>query len=166
MNPPTVSKRFIIGSMYTFLVTGALVLMTSALLTFLMQHYQLSYDQGGLLLSCLAAGSILSNFLSGAVAMRIGHRPTLLMAAVCYFAGYAGLTLLPPLKVLFVLLFIAGLGWGAFNNLVNYLLTAATGGDGKKILIVHTMYSLGAFSRRCCWVSQSASACRGCCRPV
>jgi len=145
MNIPPVNRRFIISSMYIFLVTGALVLMTSALLTYLMQHYALSYDQGGLLLSFLAAGSILSNFISGTVAVRIGHKPTLFIAAVCYFTGYAGLTLLPPLGVLYGLLFVAGLGWGAFNNLVNYLMTSATRGDGRKILAVHTMYSLGAF---------------------
>jgi len=145
MNKSHASRRFIIASMYSFLVTGAMVLMTSALLTFLMQHYQLKYDQGGLLLSFLAAGSILSNFLSGSLAERIGHKPTLLIAAVCYFLGYAGLTLLPPLWALQGLLLIAGLGWGTFNNLINFLLTAATGGDGRKILAVHTMYSIGAF---------------------
>ena len=145
MNSTGPGKRFLLGSMYIFLVTGALVLMTSALLTYLMQHYSLSYEQGGLLLSFLAVGSLLSNFLSGAAAMRIGRKPTLLLAAICYFLGYAGLTLLPPLWALNVLLFIAGLGWGAFNNLVNYLLTMVTGGDGRKILAVHTMYSIGAF---------------------
>ena len=145
MNSTGPGKRFLFGCMYIFLVTGALVLMTSALLTNLMQHYSLSYEQGGLLLSFLAVGSLLSNFLSGAAAMRIGRKPTLLLAAICYFLGYAGLTLLPPLWALNVLLFIAGLGWGAFNNLVNFLMTMVTGGDGRKILAVHTMYSIGAF---------------------
>lgn len=145
MSTPTVNRRFIAGSMYSFLITGAMVLMTSALLNFLMKEYRLAFDQGGLLLSFLAAGSIISNFLSGALAEKIGHKATLVISAVCYFAGYTGLTLLPPLGVLQALLFVAGLGWGSFNNLINYLMTMATGGDGRKILAVHTMYSIGAF---------------------
>lgn len=145
MDKPINNTRFLLGSMYIFLVTGSMVLMTSALLSNLMQHYRLSYEQGGLLLSLLAAGSLISNFLSGALAMRFGRKATLCIAAFCYLAGYAGLTLLPPLWALQILLFITGLGWGAFNNLINFLVTLVTGGDGRKILMVHTAFSIGAF---------------------
>jgi FHS family glucose/mannose:H+ symporter-like MFS transporter len=145
MKPLKLSKRFLLGCMYIFLVTGAMVVMTSSVLTYLMQYYHLSYEQGGLLLSIQAGGCLLSTFLSGALAIRIGRKSTLLLAAGCFLLGYTGLTLLPPLLLLQVLLFIAGLGWGAFNNLVNYLLALAIQGDSGKLILVHSSYSIGAF---------------------
>ena len=51
MEPEPVNKRFMYGSLYIFLITGAIVVMTSSILTYLMHHYSLNYDQGGLLLS-------------------------------------------------------------------------------------------------------------------
>lgn len=144
MEPEPINKRFMFGSLYIFLITGAIVVMTSSILTYLMQHYSLNYDQGGLLLSLAAIGSVLSNFLSGALAIRIGRKSALLLAAVCYVIGYGGMSLLPPLPILYLLIFITGLGWGAFNNLVNFLLTLAVRGDSSKIVLVHTSYSAGA----------------------
>lgn len=144
MEPEPINKRFMFGSLYIFLITGAIVVMTSSILTYLMQHYSLNYDQGGLLLSLAAIGSVLSNFLSGALAIRIGRKPALILAAVCYVIGYGGMSLLPPLPILYLLIFITGLGWGAFNNLVNFLLTLAVRGDSSKIVLVHTSYSAGA----------------------
>lgn len=144
MDSEPINKRFMFGSLYIFLITGAIVLMTSSILTYLMQHYQLNYDQGGLLLSLLAVGSVMSNFLSGALAIRIGRKPALMLAAVCYLVGYGGLSLLPPLPVLYLLMLITGLGWGTFNNLINFLLTLAARGDSRKIILGHTSYSAGA----------------------
>ncbi len=139
------NKFFMFGCMYIFLVTGAIVLMTSSILTYLMEHYSLRYDQGGLLLSFLAAGSVLSNYLSGPISNKIGRKLTMTLSAVFYLVGYAGLTLLPPLWALQALLFLTGLGWGAFNNLVNFLVALVSGGSSGKILLTHSSYSFGAF---------------------
>jgi len=145
MDMPRLSKRFLLGCMYIFLINGAIVLMTSAILADLMQDYRLTYDQGGLLIAIQSIGCLLSNFLSGAAALRFGNKFTLTLAGVCFLVGYAGIALQPSLLLLQILLFVTGLGWGSFNNLVNFLMNQATHGDSGKITMVHTSFSVGAF---------------------
>jgi Na+/melibiose symporter-like transporter len=76
------SRLLQFGCMAFFLVNGALVLLTSSLLVFLMQDYNLTYDQGGLLLTIQAVGNIATSFLSGPLALRIGRKRTLILAAL------------------------------------------------------------------------------------
>ncbi|MEA4888015.1 MAG: MFS transporter [Clostridiaceae bacterium] len=140
-----VNKRFLLGCMYFFLVNGAMVLMTSSLLVYLMRDYQLSYDEGGLLLSIQAIGSLLSNFLSGPLSVWIGRKKTLLITAAGFCLGFAGIALTPPIPVLYCVLFITGLAWGSSNNMINFLVVRATNGDSSKISLVHTCFSIGAF---------------------
>ena len=138
-------RRFMFSCMYFFLVNGALVLMTSSLLVYLMRDYRLSYDRGGLLLSIQAVGSLLANFLSGPLSIRIGRKRTLILTAAGFAAGFAGIALTPPLPLLYLALFISGLAWGCSNNLINFLVVRATKGDSGKISLVHMCFSVGAF---------------------
>lgn len=145
MNTRKINPRFMFGGMYIFLVTGLLALMTSSILLYLIQDYGIRYDQGGLLLSVQAIGNLLSNVLSGVVASRIGRKNTLLIAAVLFTVGFGGVALMPPLIVLYALLFITGLAWGTGNNMVNFLVNRETDGDSAKLAAVQTCYSIGAF---------------------
>ena len=140
-----VSKKFMLGSMYMFLVNGILVLMTSSILVYLMQDYHLDYDQGGMLLSIQSIGNLLANFFSGPLSTWIGRKKTLILSSACFAIGFAGVALTPPLYLLYLALFISGLGWGSANNLVNFLLVRATAGDSGKMALVHTCFSVGAF---------------------
>ncbi|MDW7657277.1 MAG: MFS transporter [Bacillota bacterium] len=138
-------KRLLAGCMYFFLVNGALVLMTSSLLVFLMQDYHLSYDQGGLLLTTQAVGSITTSFLSGPLSIWIGRKRTLLLAAFGFCISFLLITLMPPLPILLLALFLSGLAWGISNNLVNFLVVRATDGNSSQISRVHTVFSIGGF---------------------
>ncbi len=140
-----VSRLFMFGGMYVFWVNGLLVLMTSAILIYLIADYGIAYDQGGLLLSVQAVGNLLSNFLSSILANFIGRKKTLLAASVLFAVGFGTVALLPPLPLLYAALFVTGLGWGTANNMINFLVTRATDGDSGKIAAVHTCYSIGAF---------------------
>jgi fucose permease len=140
-----VSRLFMFGGMYIFWVNGLLVLMTSAILVYLINDYDISYDKGGLLLSVQATGNLLSNLLSGVIANYIGRRKTLLLAAALFAIGFGIVALMPPLMVLYIALFVTGLGWGSANNMINFLVTRATDGDTAKIAAIHTCYSIGAF---------------------
>lgn len=141
-----VSRKFMLGSMYMFLVNGILVLMTSSILVYLMEDYHLDYDQGGILLSIQSIGNLLANFLSGPLSTLIGRKRTLILSSACFAIGFAGVALTPPLYLLYLALFISGLGWGSANNLINFLLVRVTEGDSGKMAMVHTSFSVGAFA--------------------
>jgi fucose permease len=143
--PTQVKKRLLAGCMYFFLVNGALVLMTSSLLVFLMRDYRLSYDQGGLLLTTQAVGSITTSFLSGPLSIWIGRKRTLLLAACGFCISFLVIALMPPLPLLQIALFLSGLAWGISNNLINFLVVRVTDGNSSQISRVHTVFSIGGF---------------------
>ncbi|MHB8963906.1 MAG: MFS transporter, partial [Saccharofermentanales bacterium] len=139
------NRRFMLSSMYFFLINGMILLMTSSLLVYLMREYGLSYRQGGFLLTVQAVGSLITNYLSSPLSVRIGSKNTLILTAAGFFIGVCIITITPPLPVLYTGLFITGLSWGCSNNLINFLLVRETGGDSGRIAAVHTSFSVGAF---------------------
>ena len=138
-------RLLLAGCMAFFLVNGALVLMTSSLLVFLMQDYNLTYDQGGLLLTIQAVGNIATSFLSGPLALRVGRKRTLVLSAIGFAVSLGLIALEPPLLALQLALFLSGLAWGICNNLVNFIVVQISGGNSGRISRVHTSFSVGAF---------------------
>ena len=141
----SVSRRFMAGGMGIFFINGLMVLMTSSILVYLIRDYQLTYEQGGLLLTTQSLAYLLTNMISGPYASAVGRKKALLTLATCFAIGFGGIALMPPLPLLFFFLAVTGLGWGASNNLVNFLVTEATNGDSGKITLIHTCFSIGAF---------------------
>lgn len=139
------NHQLMLGCAYFFLVNGSAVLMTNALLVFLIRDYHLSYDQGGFLLTIQAAGNIVMSFLSGPISLRIGNKRTLLFSAVGFAASLLIIAIRPPLIMLQLALFLSGLAWGICNNLINYLVVCATDGNSRFISLIHAMFSMGAF---------------------
>jgi fucose permease len=119
--------------------------LTSSILVYLIGHYQLTYDQGGMLISFQAAGSILSSIGSGPLSLLIGRRRSLFLAASTFTLGAGLIALLPPLPLLQLALFLTGFSWGISNNLVNFLVIRAGTGESNKILVVHMSFTVGAF---------------------
>ena len=145
MKQKTADRRIMIGGMSIFFINGMMVLITSSILIYLIDVYNLTYEQGGLLISTQAFFYLLTNLISGPIAARIGRKKTLLLVAACFMIGFGGLSLTPPFFLLYICLAVTGLGWGASNNMVNFLITEVTHGDSGKITLIHTCYSLGAF---------------------
>ncbi|MBP8989579.1 MAG: MFS transporter [Clostridia bacterium] len=110
------NHQLMLGCAYFFLVNGSAVLMTNALLVFLIRDYHLSYDQGGFLLTIQAAGNIVMSFLSGPISLRIGNKRTLLFSAIGFAASLLIIAIRPPLIMLQLALFLSGLAWGICNN--------------------------------------------------
>lgn len=140
-------KRFMIGNMYLYLVTGILVLCISAIQLNLREEYSLTQSQGGLLISLQATGYLITNLLGGHLAILTGRKPLLYLSAALMGIPYALLPLVPVASpvFLYVLLFIAGLGWGIVNNLLNVTVTEVFNGDGAPLTAAHTCYAIGAF---------------------
>lgn len=140
-----VTKSFLFCNFYAYFVNGFLVLMTGAILTYLMEDYQLSYNLGGVLVSIQAAGYLLSGLFSGAIIYLIGRRKALLLVAVMFTIGFGGIVLTSSPTVLFILMFLSGIGWGLNNNLLNIIVSETTNGNSSYTNILHMAYAVGAF---------------------
>lgn len=139
------NKLFFVSSCYSYFVNGMLVLMTGAILTYLMKDYGLSYYQGGLLVSIQATGSLLSGLLSGVIIHFLGKRKTMLFASLMFIIGFGGIIFTSQPVILFFLIFLTGIGWGLNNNLLNILVGESDNENGSYTNILHMGYAIGAF---------------------
>ena len=78
------NKLLLFGSFYSFFVTGVIVLMTGAILPYLLEDFNLSYNMGGLLLSLQAVGNLLAGVVSGFVCVYLGRRAMLILGAAAF----------------------------------------------------------------------------------
>ena len=133
------------GNYYAFLVNGALILMLGAVMPYLLKDYQLRYDQGGILLTLLAVGNLISAVLGGIVSAYTGRRAVLVFGALAFAAGYGGAACIPVPAALPAFLILSGFGWGIINNLVNVVVSERAKGDAGTINILHMTFGVGAF---------------------
>lgn len=139
-------NRFIIGSnFYAFFVNGLIVLMTGAILPYLIRDFNLSYNQGGLLISLQAGGNLLSGIFSGIISEYLGKKATLLLGGLSFTIGFGGILFAPTVPWLVFFIAISGLGWGTVNNLSNTIISEISEGKGSTLNFLHMFYAVGAF---------------------
>ncbi len=136
---------FLLSNYYAFIVTGVLVLMTGAIMPYLLQDYNLRYDQGGILLMLQAVGNLSAGALSGVLAAYIGRRRVLLLGAFSFVVGFGSVAVFPFAEGLYLFFFISGLGWGILNNLVNVVVSEYAEGDAAAMNYLHMSFGIGAF---------------------
>jgi fucose permease len=136
---------FLLGNYYAFLVNGALVLLLGAVMPYLLEDYQLGYDQGGTLIMLQAAGNLIATLAGGIVSAYIGKRSVLVFGAIAFAAGYSGVIFVPLPGAIYFFLVLSGLGWGIINNLVNVIVSDKVKGDAGTINILHMAFGVGAF---------------------
>ncbi|HHX59949.1 MAG TPA: MFS transporter [Epulopiscium sp.] len=140
-----VDKLFFASCCYSFFINGLLVLMTGAILTYLMTDYNLSYNQVGLLVSVQAMGNLAAILFSGVIVHFLGRKKALIAIGVLFSIGFGGITLTSSPILLGILLFLAGAGWGINANLINVLVSEATEGHTGYTNILHMSFAIGAF---------------------
>jgi len=141
-----ISKKILVGSFFAFFVNGIAALMTGAVLPYLIEEYHFSYSLSGTILALQAVGFIVSGIVCDVISLRIGRKLTLILGALCFFAGYAGILLITSPVGVTTLIFITGIGWGIFNTILNAVISEESGGKASVINILHMFFAAGAFS--------------------
>jgi fucose permease len=127
-----------------FIINGFMVILTGTLVTYLMQDCGLTHSQAGFLASIQAAGNLVAGLLSGLVIKRIGRKYASMLYCIMFALGFSVLLYSSSPALIYVCIFISGLGWGLCNN-VCHLLVNSDGMSSGSIYFMHTSYALGAF---------------------
>lgn len=133
------------GNSYAYAVTGMAVLITGAIMPYLIEEFGLDYGAGGLLLALQAIGNLGASLIGGIISDYIGRKPIMLFGALCFFVGFGGVFFISSSTLLFVLLFIAGIGWGTMNSMLNSVMNDASGGRSDIMNLLHMFFAIGAF---------------------
>lgn len=121
-----------------------MVVLTGTLLTYLMQDCGLSLSQAGLLASIQSAGNLVAGLLSGLVIKAIGKKLSSVLYCLMFAVGFSVFLYSSSPYLIYVCIFISGLGWGLCNN-VCHLLINEEGMPSGGIYLMHSSYALGAF---------------------
>ncbi len=127
-----------------FIINGVMVILTGTLLTYLMSDLGLSMTQAGLLASIQSAGNLIAGLISGIIIGQIGRRRSSMLYCLMFALGFSVLLYTDNVVLIYVCIFISGLGWGLCNN-VCHLIVNAEGMPGGGIYFMHTSYAVGAF---------------------
>lgn len=140
----TIMKKLLSLLCLGFIINGFMVIMTGTLLTYLMSDCGLTLSQAGLLASIQSAGNLIAGVLSGLVIKRLGRKYSSMLYCIMFAIGFSVLLYSDSVALIYVCIFISGLGWGLCNN-VCHLLVNSEGMPSGGIYFMHTSYALGAF---------------------
>lgn len=128
-----------------FFINGLQVLVASSILTYIMEAYALNYNIAGLLVSVKSIGNLLTGLLSGFAISKFGRKKALIFYSLSIMFGVGGMAFAGNSSVLFILMFLAGIGWGLCNNIMNVVINEITDGDAAYMNLLHMSFAVGAF---------------------
>jgi FHS family glucose/mannose:H+ symporter-like MFS transporter len=115
-------RSFALAS-YTMYFLGGLVITTiGSVLPQLIKHYNLSYTESGQLVFIASVGFLVGVPFSSFLMSKMSEKSLLSLAASFVAIAQLGFLLLPPISLVFVLVFVTGLGTAAFEIVVATLM--------------------------------------------
>lgn len=138
-------KNIFIRCCYGYAVSGAAVLSIGALLPYIMKEGGLSYSLAGGLLSMMAIGNLLASFVFPVLSDRIGRRRGIFFMSALVPVCYLILTRLPGTAILYLLMFLAGLGRGSITITNNLFVNTISHHSGKALNLLHGTFAIGSF---------------------
>lgn len=131
---------------YTFLVSGAMVLLMGAILPYLIEEAHLSYTLAGTLLSAFAIGNFFASFVNPALSKAIGRKASIILTSSFVPFCLVSITLLPPVWVMIILFTVLGISRGCYSIINNAYINENSDGSPFALNILHMTFATGAFA--------------------
>lgn len=124
---------------------GMIVISFGATMPYIRSEFELSFEQGGLILALFSASYLINGLISGYLVDKIGHKRVLIGGNLGYIVGLSILASSKQLVTVYIGVVILGLGWGICNSVVNILVNDSSKGDSKAMSLLHMSFGVGAF---------------------
>lgn len=130
---------------YGYAVSGVAVLVIGAILPAMMREAGFTYASAGGMLSMMAIGNLLASLFFPIMTGMIGKRAAITITAALVPISYFVLTLLPPIAVIYLLLFAVGIARGAITIINNATVAIISNNSAKSLNLLHCSFAAGAF---------------------
>lgn len=138
-------KIIVLGNYFGFVVMGMIVISFGAIMPDIRSTFDLSYEQGGLMLAIFSLSYLLNGLLGGVLSDRIGLKRTINLGNLLYVVGLLTIAASSNIWILFLGIGITGMGWGYCNTAINVLINEISDGDGNAMSLLHMSFGIGAF---------------------
>jgi len=133
------------GNFYAFIIMGMLTLFFGTSMTNIRADYALSFEQGGLILSTFAVGSLTFSFLLWCFRRSAWNEKSADFWYILVFCmGIFTIYLTGSSLLLYLGTFLIGAGLGAGSTSVNIIVNDFVHGDGKVMSLLHMCFGIGA----------------------
>ena len=140
-----VKKKQFILCYAVFLANGMLALSIGSLLPFLRDAHGLDYAFCGLIVSLHSVGNLVSSFFSGALAVLIGRKRSILLFEIFFPLSFILLIFCGGRFILAFAFFATGLARGAASNYCNVKINSIATGMAWALNCLHACFAVGAF---------------------
>lgn len=130
---------------YGFAINGMAVLVIGSILPDMMSEAGLSFAAAGGMLSLMAIGNFLASFLFPAAVSLFGRRLSITAITAVIPVSYLWLTFLPPVFVLYALMFVCGIARGSITIINNSTVNDLSDNPAKMQNYLHCSFAVGAF---------------------
>lgn len=133
------------GNFYGFIIMGMITLFIGLNMPNISEQYQLSYMQGGLVLSLFAVGGLVCGLISGVMGDLIGMKRILILSHIMYLIGLLTVALSSSVFALYIGVLFIGSAAGSYGTSVNIIVNDFVHGDGRIMSLLHMSFGVGAF---------------------
>ena len=130
--------------LYGSFAIGCQVLAANTSLKSMIAEFGWTDAQGGLLISCMSIGCLVSGLFTGAISQRFTRKKVMLVYGLLLFFSFGLETLLGTPALFYPLMVLAGLFWGGVNNIVNSATAELYEGSTAKLNLLGVTYGVGA----------------------
>ena len=130
--------------LYAYFSVGCMVLAANTALEFMIKDFGWSDSQGGLFISFLAIGNLVSSVFTGIVCKAIGRKRMMIFYGGLLFVCYMLMSMLELPVVFYPLALLSGMYWGGVNSITNTTISELYGNSGSKLNICNACYGVGA----------------------
>lgn len=139
-------KTSLVGGVYfTFLASGFMAMVVGAIMPYLMDEYEISYNTAGTYLSLMACGNLLSSYYVHWCIEKFGKKTSIIMLSALFSIGYFTLTTTQIGAVLAGAFLFIGFSRGSISNVNNSLINDYAPGELKYLNYLHMFFAVGAF---------------------
>lgn len=135
----------IIRCCYGYAVSGMAVLAVGAVLPSLIEEADLSYSMAGGMISLMAIGNLSASFVFPVAVLKAGRRISISFFAALMPVSYLFLIALPPVWLMYCLMFLLGIARGSITILNNMVVDEVSGHSTKMLNYLHCSFAVGAF---------------------
>lgn len=133
------------SSYIIFLINGMLALSIGSLLPFIRDARGLEYDFCGIIVSLHSVGNLMSSFLAGALAIKLGRKKSILLFNAFMAFSYLLIIATDNNFCLALAFLLTGMARGATSNFCNATINSIAPGKVAASSGLHAMFSVGAF---------------------
>lgn len=131
---------------YGYFVSGMVILSFGAIMPSLIAESGMNFATAGGLLSFMAIGNFLASFVFPAMTARFGLRPSISFWSFTIPIVLFLFSLLPPLAVMYALIFCIGLSRGSITIINNQAVNQVMEDPARYLNFLHCCFAVGAFS--------------------